>query len=168
MKSEEFVKIISEFENKIFRLSLRLLKSNDAAQDSTQDILMKLWKMRKKFSKYKNLEAYAMTMTKNHCYDQLKLRNNNNISLVHSNFASEDSGLDGALEAKDEMSIVTQIIEKLPEQERAVIQLRDIEQYDNQEIEDILEMNPTSVRVAISRGRKKIKEELMKIKNYGL
>ncbi|WP_127845689.1 RNA polymerase sigma factor [Psychroflexus aestuariivivens] len=168
MKSEEFVNTVSVFQDKIFRLSLRLLKSRDAAQDSTQDILMKLWKMRKKFDKYKNIEAYAMTMTKNHCYDQLKLKNNNNISLVHSNFALQHSGLETALEAKEEMSIVARIIEKLPEQERAVIQLRDIEQYNNKEIEDILEMNPTSVRVAISRGRKKIKEELMKIKNYGL
>jgi len=56
----------------------------------------------------------------------------------------------------------------LPEQQRMIIQLRDIEQYDNAEVAEMLGLKETAVRVALSRGRKKIREELLKKHNYGV
>ena len=49
-----------------------------------------------------------------------------------------------------------------------VIQLRDIEQYDFDEIGKMLDMNNTAVRVALSRARKAIREKLTKTHNYGV
>ena len=59
-------------------------------------------------------------------------------------------------------------IEKLPEQQKVIIQLRDIEQYELDEICKIMEMKSTAVRVALSRARKKIRQELIKRYNYGV
>ncbi len=63
---------------------------------------------------------------------------------------------------------VGKIIEELPEQQKMVIQLRDIEQYDLEEIAKMLEMNNTAVRVTLSRARKTIREQLTNTHSYGI
>jgi RNA polymerase sigma-70 factor (ECF subfamily) len=60
------------------------------------------------------------------------------------------------------------MINTLPEQQRLIIQMRDIEEYEFIEIAAVLEMNETAVRVALSRARKTIREQLVAKHNYGL
>ena len=168
MDSENYTQIILPLRDKIYRFSLSLLSSEEAAKDASQDVLLKLWNIKSKLKDIQNIEAYAMTMTKNLCYDVLKSKHHKTLELVHTNFSEKGSGLSHDIEAKDEASLVAKFINRLPEQQRAVIQLRDVEQYTNQEIEEIMGMNSTSVRVALSRARKKIVEELTKTAAYGL
>ena len=59
-------------------------------------------------------------------------------------------------------------MEELPEQQKLVLQLRDVEEYDFKEIGDLLEMQPTAVRVALSRARKTVREKLMQKHSYGI
>ena len=59
-------------------------------------------------------------------------------------------------------------METLPVKQKMVLQLRDIEQLDFEEISELLEMNPTAIRVTLSRARKAVKEQLIKQYNYGL
>jgi RNA polymerase sigma-70 factor (ECF subfamily) len=168
MASELYTRQVLPLQDRIFRFSRRLLASEAAAQDATQDVLLKLWRLRKQLSTVKNVEAYVMTTTKNLCYDVLKNKHSKTLELVHSNFSGESSSLSAQIEARDEVSLVSKFINDLPEQQRAVIQLRDVEQFTNQEIEEIMDMNSTSVRVALSRARKKIISELKKTADYGI
>ncbi len=168
MKERTFITLTNGFKDKLFRLSKRLLVSNEEAEDATQEILLKLWKNKNKIAGYKNVEAFAMTMTKNYCFDKLKAKETGNLKIVHSNYKDENPSLQRRLEAKDSLDWVAKIMNDLPEQQRMIIQLRDIEQYDNAEIAAMLELNETAVRVALSRGRKKIREELLKKHNYGI
>jgi len=48
------------------------------------------------------------------------------------------------------------------------VQLREIEQYSFKEISAVVEMPETSVRVYLSRARKKIRTAFLKIDRYGL
>jgi RNA polymerase sigma-70 factor (ECF subfamily) len=59
-------------------------------------------------------------------------------------------------------------MEELPEQQKMVLQLRDVEQYDYDEIEALLDMKPTAIRVALSRARKTVREKLMQKHSYGI
>jgi len=72
------------------------------------------------------------------------------------------------MEYRDSVSQVHMLIDKLPEQQKLVIQLRDIEEYDFEEIGKMLDLKPTAVRVALSRARKTIREKLIKQHNYGI
>lgn len=166
--SDLYFQQIMPLQDKIFRFSRRLLSSETAAKDATQEVLLKLWKAKKHLKNIKNIEAYAMTMTKNLCYDMLKSKHNSTLELVHSQYIPTSSCLNSEIEARDEVTIVEQLIEQLPEQQRAIIQLRDVEQFSNKEIEEIMGLNSTSVRVALSRARKKIMTELKKTEAYGV
>lgn len=168
MVQAEFVNIVMPFKDKIFRLAKRLLISTEEAEDATQEIILKLWSKKAKMEEYKNIEAFAMTMTKNYCLDRLKSKQAQNLKIVHSNYQDNKASLQKQVELNDSVNWVARIIEKLPEQQRMIIQLRDIEQYDYNEIAKVLNMNETAIRVALSRARKTIREQLTKTHNYGV
>lgn len=167
MNQNEFVNLVLPFKSKIFRLAKRLLISVEEAEDAIQEIMEKLWKKNSDLQQYKSVEALAMTMTKNFCLDQLKSKRAQNLQLVHSNYAENNSGLQKNIEDKDSLSWVEKIVSQLPAQQRLIIQLRDIEQLEFDEIAEITEMNATAIRVALSRARKTIRETMTKTHRYG-
>lgn len=168
MNQSDFLKAVLPFKDKVFRLAKRLLVSTEEAEDATQELYFKLWRNKEKLSDYKNVEAFAMTMTKNYCFDRLKSKQASNLTLVHSNYKEKDTSLDKKIEYNDSVDKVHQLIENLPEQQKIIIQLRDVEQYNFDEICEMVNMKPTAVRVALSRARKTIREALIKQHNYGV
>jgi len=168
MTESEFLNIVLPFKDKVFRLAKRLLVSNEEAEDATQEILLKLWNKKELIQDYKNVEAFSMTMTKNFCLDKLKSKHAQNLKIVHSNYQDNNASLQKQVELNDSLSWVSKIMEELPEQQKIILQLRDIEQYDFNEISEMLDMNETAIRVALSRGRKTIREKLTKTHSYGI
>lgn len=168
MKQSEFLKTVMPFKDKVFRLAKRLLVSTEEAEDATQELYFKLWNNKSKLKDYKSIEAFAMTMTKNYCFDRLKSKQASNLKLVHSNYKEKDTPLQRQIELNDSVSLVHLLIEDLPEQQKLVIQLRDIEQYEFDEIAEMLNLKPTAIRVTLSRARKTIREQLIKQHNYGV
>lgn len=168
MNQSEFIKVISPFKDKVFRLAKRLLVSTEEAEDATQEVLIKLWNKNEALEKLNSVEAMAMTMTKNYCLDQLKSKRASNLTLVHSNYSSRDAGLEQKAEDSDSLEWVAKIIRTLPEQQQLIIQMRDIEEMDFDQIAEVLDMNETAVRVALSRARKLIRETMMQTHNYGI
>jgi RNA polymerase sigma-70 factor (ECF subfamily) len=59
-------------------------------------------------------------------------------------------------------------MERLPLQQKLVLQLRDIECFEFHEISKMLDMNQTAVRVSLSRARKTMREKLTETHNYGI
>lgn len=168
MTQTDFIELVMPFKDKVFRLAKRLLVSREEAEDATQEILLKLWNNKQKIEEYKNVEAFSMTMTKNFCLDRLKSKQAQNLKIVHSNYQDNNTSLQKQVEVNDSIDWVSKIIEDLPEQQKIIVQLRDIEQYDFNEIAEMLDMNPTAIRVALSRARKTIREKLTNTHRYGI
>lgn|SRR5690606_1609511 len=167
MTQTDFVKLVMPFKDKVFRLAKRLLVSHEEAEDATQEILLKLWNNKGQIEEYKNVEAFSMTMTKNFCLDRLKSKQAQNLKIVHSNYQDHTTSLQKQVELNDSVAWVSKIIEQLPEQQKIILQLRDIEQYEFEEIATMLSMNETAIRVALSRARKTIREQLTQTHHYG-
>ena len=167
MNQIAFIELINPFKNEVFRLAKRLLISTEEAEDATQEVMVKLWNKKENLENY-NAEALAMTMTKNYCLDQLKSKRAGNLKIVHNNYTDREPQLDKKLEDSDSLEWVEKIINQLPEQQQILIQLRDVEQYEFDEIAKIVNMNETAIRVALSRARKKIRESMINTHQYGI
>ncbi|WP_396212417.1 RNA polymerase sigma factor [Flavobacterium sp.] len=168
MHQKEFIQLVTPFKDKVFRLAKRLLISTEEAEDATQEILVKLWNKNDKLDVYTSLEAFAMTTTKNYCLDQLKSKRASNLQLIHSNYEDKQVGLLQKIEDTDSLNWVEKIINELPEQQKLIVQMRDVEQYEFEEIAKMLNMNETAIRVALSRARKMIRETMQKTHSYGI
>ncbi|WP_133531902.1 RNA polymerase sigma factor [Flavobacterium dankookense] len=168
MNQKEFMQVVNPFKDKVFRMAKRLLVSTEEAEDATQEVMVKLWKKNESLEEYKSVEAMAMTMTKNYCLDQLKSKRASNLTIVHNNFTDREAGLQQKIEDSDTWNWVEKIINDLPEQQKLIIQMRDIEEMEFEEISKVLEMNEQAIRTALSRARKVIREKMTKTHHYGI
>ena len=167
MKQKEFLNTILPCKNTLYRLAKRLLVSSDEAEDAVQEVFLKLWKGRDKINNYRSPEALAITVTKNYCLDRLKSKQASNIKIVHNNYKNSEN-IERTIEGNEGVELVTKIMETLPEKQKMIMQLRDIEQFEFAEISQMLEINETAIRVALSRARKVVREQLIKQYNYGI
>ena len=162
-----FFNQIEEIRNKIFRITKRILVSQEEAEDATQEVIVKLWQMdESKRNGFKSLEAYSVTMAKNYCLDRLKSKQAQNLSLDERYSGSVSDSLTKKIEQRDDLNWVGKLIDELPEKERMIIQLREIEQYDFDEIASILNLPEGTIRVYLSRIRKKLIKQLISSKTY--
>lgn len=167
MKQSDFIEQVQVFEAKMYRLACRILISKDAGKDAVQEVLLKLWEKIDQISKLNSLEAYAMQMTKNHCLDQLKLKANQNLRIVHQNIEADEVETEEDI-TNDEMRMlqIKTAMNQLPEQQKMVMQLRDIENYSFTEIAEILQITEVAARVNLSRARKSVIQKIKKNTAY--
>jgi RNA polymerase sigma-70 factor (ECF subfamily) len=75
---------------------------------------------------------------------------------------------DSVTTTNDMATLTRKLIAELPDKQRLAIHMRDIEGYEIEEIANLLESDEASVRVNLSRARKSIREQLIKLMNYGV
>lgn len=132
------------------------------AKDMVQSIYCKLWDEKNKLDSLTNKEAFVIKVTKNACLDKLKL--NKSYTELEQYHKVEEP----VHETTEKVELTKKIIQSLPDKQRKIIELRDIEAFTFEEISEILEIPLNNIRVSLSIARKKVREELHKIYNYGL
>lgn len=166
MTTEEFKSEVLPVKNKLYRFALRMLGDEDEAQDIVQEIFLRLWSKKERLREYRNLEAFAMTMTRNLCLDRLKSPSARKQTIDESSDMPDEKTPYAKTEMSDTLRLVKQVMDRLPEQQRTVIHLRDVEECDFDEIAEITGLSLNNIRVLLSRARKKIRDTLIKIHNY--
>lgn len=166
MTQQDFKILVFPLKNKLYRFSKRLLDDEEEAKDIVQEVFIKLWKKGDGLMEYKSIEALAMVTTRNLCLDKLKAKKYPSESIDKLRDEVEVTGYEEKQDLSDVVQKIHQIIKTLPELQQSVIQLRDIEGYDFDEISGILDMNENAVRVNLSRARKKIRDILVNNKLY--
>lgn len=169
MDSAEFKTKVIPLGRKLYNFARLMLNNQVEAQDAVQEVYIKLWNYRNKMQTIGNIEAFAMKITRNWCLDRLKAKKPllfEDYSRSYD-FQKEKNNPHSILETSDRLNEFNSIMQSLPEQQRMIIQLRDVEGYEFEEIADILNVNTNNIRVSLSRARKKIKESLIKTENYG-
>lgn len=162
MSSERFKTEILPIRQQLFRISLKLLEDEDDAEDAVQEVLLKLWRARESLRKYESPAAFATTVTKNHCLDKLKLRKRTETIENYSGLSGEDNPYI-QLERKNTDEIIRHIIKRLPQLQQQIITMKDVEEYEVEEIATITGTAPDAIRMNLSRARKKVREEYLKI-----
>ena len=169
MTAEAFKENILPLNRKLLGFANRFMQDLDDSKDIVQDIYLKLWNMRDDLDKYNSVEALAMRMTRNLCLDKIKLKKTIPLNGIIREEASDDTLIKEKEKAMNLAALRAKIaIEKLDEPQKTIMQLRDIEGYDYDEIAQILNMNVNTIRVSLSRARKKVREYLLnKYYNHG-
>ncbi len=117
----------------------------------------------------KNVEAWCMRMTKNLSIDKLRSKHKKVAQLSDAIIIKEKTANPHqATEMNDTISQVEKLMEALPEKQRMVMQLRDIEGMQYQEIADILQISMEQVKVNLFRARKQIRTQLINTESYGI
>ena len=165
MSQERFKAEILPLRQKLFHIAQHILVEEDEAEDAVQEVLLKLWHTRDSLNKYDSAAAYATTVTKNHCLDRLKVKSRTDLLDDSYNTRAGTDNPHLQLERKNTEEILKQIIEKLPPLQQAIIRMKDMEEYEVDEIAEITGTTVEAVRVNLSRARKKVREDYLKWTN---
>ena len=142
MKNISFRDDVLPLKDKLYRLALRITLNNAEAEDVVQETLIKVWNRRSQWEEIESIEAFALTVCRNLSLDKIKRMGNDHDSLDDSAHDSPDSSSSSNPEeqtmARDQVALVRQLIDRLPEKQRSVIQLRDIEGKSYREIANIM------------------------------
>lgn len=161
MRSEELNREFLTIKDAAYRYAVSLLHDPMLAEDATQDLYEKLWR-RRLFIREGTFRQLAMVSIRNICLDLMRERERRRQSEPPQHIeaaTNEDSEL---------IQMVGKIIATLPEREREVIHLHDCEGLGYGEIAEIIGSSESAARMACSRARQKVKEELIKVMNYGV
>jgi RNA polymerase sigma-70 factor (ECF subfamily) len=162
MAHQSFNDIYLGMQDRIYRLSAGIVGNRADAEDIVQDLYEKLWRKRLWIMARHNPGGYILTSARNLCLDRLRIRKTS-IELSPAVPSGDDR-----YDESDIGEVVRRLMASLPEKQRTVIHLRDIECMDIDEIAAIMETGESAVRMSLSRARATLKEQLVKTMNHGI
>lgn len=168
MNADSFKQQFLPYHRKLYRVAFLLTRNSLDAEDLVQEAYLKLWRKRNDLpTDINRWEAYCITLLKNLYYDSQR------VSHLEENGKTPDElqllsehNVAKEIEQRDEMNQIRKLIELLPEQQRKVIRMRDIDDRPYEEIEQTTGLSAIHIRVLLSRARKKIREQFKEIANY--
>ncbi|MFT4762899.1 MAG: RNA polymerase sigma-70 factor (family 1) [Paraglaciecola sp.] len=165
MNSKEFQNTILPIKNTLFRLAKRVVGEASEAEDVVQEVFVKIWNQRSQLTEITNIEAWCMRLTKNLSIDKLRSKHRRTEA-----FQPEFDQVDDQqtpyqfVETNDTMQQIENMMNALPEKQKMVMHLRDIEGLAYQEIADALEIPINQVKVYLFRARKQMRERILSSK----
>lgn len=166
MQTVQFKSDVLIYKDQMFRLALRILKNEEDANDIVQDSLLKLWDKRKVLSDIRNIKSFSMTMVRNACIDFIRkhkpVTDKEQVILQKTDELNPEK----SLEISDQLQMVRDFINQMNDQQREIIQLREIEGLEYDEVSEITGLTINNLRVIISRARKEIKLKMMEQMNF--
>ena len=165
MTKEEFQKEVIPLGDKMYRMAYRLLGNSESAKDVLQELFLKLWEKRSELPKITSIDAFACTILKNKCLDKLRLQKPVvDVEILHS----QGNNPEAAFDHNEGISEIRKVMQLLPERQRLIMQMRDIDGCTFEEIATVSDTSENNIRVQLCIARKWVKEELMKVYNYGI
>lgn len=166
---QSFRKLVEETKSMAFSVAYRLLRDADEARDAAQESYIKMWEALESFDAGKKFTTWFYRIVLNSALDKLRSQKRR-FSLFRRNDGTADFAESRSLEKGAEESDLIRIIEvlkdKLPETQRMVFILRDLQDVTTEETAEILGMSPESVKTNLHYARKRIREGLKR--QYGV
>jgi len=159
MESTQFNTQILNLSDKLFRLAKSILRNGDAAQDAVQELTMKLWEKRHQLDEVDNIPAFTMRSMRNLCLDTI--RQNRDEDDLPVEFEYIEPNPHQQTELRDLATRIRSMIDNLPELQRTIIRMRDVEEMEISEIAYVTSITENAVSVNLSRARQKIRDQIL-------
>ncbi len=147
--NQELQQFVAEYGPSVYRLALAQLRNKEDAEDTYQDVFLRLIRSQPEFQNQTHQRAWFLRVTVNCCKDTLKKASRRDLPLDYQEPQADTPPENLALELA---------LSELSDQQRALIHLHYYEGFKTEEIASILQMNPSTVRSGLKRARKKLKD----------
>jgi len=160
MNKQRFKKEVFSLSERLYPMVYRLLGNRSKVEDAIQEIMLKLWKKRKKIEHHPDIKGLVFLTARNHCIDILRKKNPEiEDSELYFNVFKSENGHE-QLELKELNTVILKILEHIPKQQREVLIMKDLDGFEFEEIASLTALNIEHIRVLLSRARKQVRLEL--------
>jgi len=171
-RSDSFAELIKECRPYAFSVAFRLLCDEDDAKDAAQEAFIKLWKAIDKYDGRAKFTTWFYTIVSKVCLDKLRSRKRcagfvslNDVQDV-ANLIADDGCFDAGMSNRELAAIIASLTNGLPETQRLVFVLRDLEDLSVDEVCEVTGLSRGSVKTNLHYARRTIRDIL--IKKYNL
>jgi RNA polymerase sigma-70 factor (ECF subfamily) len=159
-----FTEIVVRYQDRVYTLCVRWLNDVETAEETAQDVFLALFRSLAGFRGEARLSTWIFKVTLNHCRNRRLHRTRRawgrheplgptDGETPERQIASDGPGADAGVDAKEAQALVTAALERLDEDHRQILLLRDVEDLSYDEIADILELPRGTVKSRIHRAR---------------
>jgi RNA polymerase sigma-70 factor (ECF subfamily) len=167
---DSFNQLVRLYETRVYNLCYRMLGDSDAAADTAQDTFISAYRHLDRF-RGGMFRSWLLRIATNACYDALRARKRRPSTSLQALGISDDDGVGFDLpdqgERPDDVALRRELaaaiqrgLADLPEDQRVVIILSDIQGMAYEEIADVTGANLGTVKSRLSRGRARLRDIL--------
>ena len=163
-----FEKIYSTYYNRLFRLSLSIVKREEIAEEVYDDVMMNIWNKRKELNQINNFTVYLYVSVKNTSLRYLNRSNkisNVNIDEITTDIQDLTPTAHEQLIALEFIDKVNTTIAQLPPQCKLVFKLVKEDGLKYKEVAEILDISIKNVEYHMGNALKKISITIASDKN---
>lgn len=153
--------LVQRYLNKIWRLSMSILKDEQEAEDAVQDVFLTLWKSLKTWDPQgkAKFSTWIYRVSFNKCID-IKRKHKPSTGAEDNDIVSKDQTQYQELLQKQLSEKLTSILKHLPDSQRSALLLFYYEELSVKEISVKLDRSEQSIRSLLKRGRATLKEKM--------
>ena len=161
-----FREIVERYQSKVFSIVYGILRNHNDAEDIAQQVFTKVYFSIGSFDFRSSLLTWVYKITVNECYDYLRKRKVRRL-VYESDFSQEDAlRAEGMEQARDQRpsvetavadrDLALKLLARLPEQERTLLLLKEVEGHSVEELAEMTGINENTIKVKLFRARRKL------------
>jgi len=158
-----FRELVERFQGYAFRLAFRLLADEDEARDVTQEAFIRVWRHLDRYEPRTRFSTWMYRIVTNLAYDRLRAgrRRKRVVDAVTLDAQESRAPDSAALHENAELAgRIGELVDELPPKQRVVFVLRDLHGLTVQEVAEMLNTAPGTVKANLSYARQKLRERL--------
>jgi RNA polymerase sigma factor (sigma-70 family) len=160
MTERDYNQCVDQFSDNVYRFIVKNLRHEEDARDIVQTAFEKLWRNREQVEAEKS-KSYLFTVAYNQMIDHI--RKNKRVQLKDA--FSEDGRVQHISQNNQLRKTLMEALNRLNETQKSLVMLKDYEGYSYEEIGEIMDLNPSQVKVYLHRARLTLREYLVSPEN---
>ena len=163
-----FSVLVSRYKNLVYSIILRMITNSEEANDLAQEVFIKIYKIFKKYYPQYNFSTWVIRITTNHVIDYRRMKKQDNVPIDDVSYdLSSDESPESLYLKKERKISIEKLVSELPEMYKIPIVLYHQQGLSYQEIAQVTDESLSKVKNRIFRGRRMLKESLLKMKEGG-
>ncbi len=169
--AEAFTPLVEKHQKRVFSLAYHLVRRRDEVEDLAQEIFIKAFRAIRSYNFQSSFATWLSRIATNHCYDYLRHERASRVSFYWQMGENSQQELEANAESLPEQALnheeqmvlkdlVGKLLDRAPESDKEILVLKELQDYSVDEISEILDLKPTTVKVRLHRARKRMLEDL--------
>lgn len=165
---EIFSELVNRYKNLVYSIILRMITDSEEANDLAQEVFVKVYKNLDKYYPDYKFSTWIIRITTNHVIDYRRKKKQETVSFEEVDYEiSSGESPEEAYLKKEQKQGLEELVGSLPEMYKVPIMLYHQQGLSYQEIADVTDEPLSKVKNRIFRGRKMLKDSLIKMKEGG-
>ena len=160
-QQKELEKVIVGMRRRLMDEARRFLRNQDEAEDTVQDVVLKLWTMRDRLGDYRSVEAMAVVITRHLCLSR-KRDYGKCLDLQALKETTGSGSPEQLLIGRETERRLLELIDTLPDRQQAILRMKHVDGMETDEIAALTGMTADSIRQNLSRARRNIMKRFIK------